>query len=86
MPKGIGMDWKGYPSKGIHLSTGSEYPDSPCGSGGPFVRRIEDVTCPACLAIIAKGGNKAQSRLDSLENKGWPTSMGAHTCTTPLSA
>jgi len=54
MPSGIGSSYKGYESRGKHLATGSEYPDSPCGSGDHknYVYRIKDITCPACKQIM----------------------------------
>ncbi len=72
MPKGIGMDWKGYPSRGIHLSTGDEFPDSPCGAGRPSVSDIEDVTCPAVSRSLSMKGRRlrvvlihSKTRIDS---------------------
>ena len=52
MPSGIGTPFKGKSSQGKHLSTGSEYPDSPCGAGSNLVETIEEVTCPACIARL----------------------------------
>ena len=67
---GIGSSHEGYPSRGKHWQTGNEYPDSPCGAGGPFGYDIKDVTCPACLHIIASKGKKnierAEERLKEL--------------------
>lgn len=66
MPSGIGKSYGRYPSMGKHLSEGSDYPDSPCGSGSDLVYRIEDVTCPACLSIIIERGKQAGKQLKSL--------------------
>jgi hypothetical protein len=35
-----------------HLSTGSEYPNSPCGFTDRLVYKVSEVTCPECQAIL----------------------------------
>ena len=39
---------------GIHLSTGHEYPDSPCGFTDKLTHKVQDVTCPECKRILIK--------------------------------
>ena len=69
MVSGIGMEYKGQPSTGKHLSTGHEYPDSPCGSGDHdnFVYELSKVTCPACKAVLK---DNAKATLKALESTG----------------
>jgi len=52
-----------------HLSTGSEYPDSPCGSGDHknFVYDLSEVTCPKCKRELFEA---ALTTLDILNLKG----------------
>lgn len=73
---GIGHSVKGYPSGGVHLSTGDEFPDSPCGSGevgyieypglDTGTHDINKVTCLACLAALSRCGRAAKARLSEL--------------------
>jgi hypothetical protein len=51
-------------AKGKHLSTGSEYPDSPCGFTDRLVYRVEEVTCPECKRILIKSAKQTLALLE----------------------
>jgi len=48
---------------GKHLSTGCEYPDSPCGFTDQLVYKVEEVTCPECKRILIEAAKQTLAAL-----------------------